>query len=727
MANRMMVFYAFRPIITSIIMVIGICAITFSAKADSYAGWLTQIGVSDTIMSAAKWGRGSTIGFADTGINPEHSLFNQNQVYRSLSGCAAVTFNCSNGFMDDDGHGTAVAGIAAGNAKFNYSSTYAGYNVNSQSYISVAPNANIIAQKVLDNTGSGYTVDVANGIVKATNSGASIINVSISYANTRDIVNAINYATAKGVIIVWAGGNGGNTLLSGANTNGLTSVALKRIIFAGSVDYTNTISSSSNLPGSGKLNTSDGQQESYRNRWLMAPGEGLIAPYIQTGSDGYAYWTGTSMSTPIISGAIALLQSAWPILDTNNTAADLLIDTATDLGEPGVDPIYGAGLINLTKAFQPVGALQVKKKNNQMIDVSKLKKSMITGGALGKLSKLKSKLKNYTAFDSYDRNFSVDLSRILSSKKGRFILNSLPENENIGPISVKFNGQPEFSYWVQEQALTSESLSPFDTSDPTLRKQNAFASFRFDGGIFFAGGVGFKPFYGHYQALLEDDSLARLSLGWGESVISHISSGGLQFSYGMQVLEHDRVALSFSSSPLSNPIEPSMQSDADLIMMGWAHEFSDTLTGAFTFSYLNERTGFLGSVTSADSGFSMNQNGKTQSYELAIRYQFNPQNQLGFQSTIAYTDSMDGNDLLAGTTLIKSQSMAISWIVKNVLAKQDQINITVKQPLRVVNGDMQLLTANVDSLGRPVYKIESCAINPDGRETEFTMTNSLQL
>ena len=79
-----------------------------------------------------------------------------------------------------------------------------------------------------------------------------------------------------------------------------------------------------------------------------------------TGSAGYGYadMTGTSMAAPHVTGALALLMERFPYLD-NPQVRDVLLTTATDLGEEGVDDIYGWGLVNLKKAIDGPGMLRV--------------------------------------------------------------------------------------------------------------------------------------------------------------------------------------------------------------------------------------------------------------------------------------------------------------------------------------------------------------------------------
>ena len=238
-----------------------------------------------------------------------------------------------------------MASIAAGNTAWASTNSYGGYTVVGNSFIGAAPNANIVAEKVLNAGGSGYSSDVANGIIRAANAGATVINLSLTFMNSADIANAVNYATGKGAFIVWAGGNSSANLLNGAATAGWSQNAINRLVFAGSVNAASQLSSFSNKPGSGAFVATSGAITTYANRWLMAPGENIIAPGVQYGSTAYMYWSGTSMSAPVLSGSLALLQAAWPILRTRGTAANLLLATATDLGAKGVDASYGSGMV----------------------------------------------------------------------------------------------------------------------------------------------------------------------------------------------------------------------------------------------------------------------------------------------------------------------------------------------------------------------------------------------
>ncbi|MFZ2539543.1 MAG: hypothetical protein WAX04_11665, partial [Oscillospiraceae bacterium] len=90
---------------------------------DTYAPWLNQIGLSNEISSAGKWGKDIKVAIVDTGIIANSGLFAAGQVSDSLSSCARVTSTCVNGYYDSIpsnmsggvfGHGTKVSGLILG-------------------------------------------------------------------------------------------------------------------------------------------------------------------------------------------------------------------------------------------------------------------------------------------------------------------------------------------------------------------------------------------------------------------------------------------------------------------------------------------------------------------------------------------------------------------------------------------------------------------------------------
>lgn len=694
-----------------------------SLAEESYAPWLTQIGLTDNIASAAKWGKNIKLGVVDTGIDASSSFFTAGQVSKKLSSCAALTFSCSNGFYDDHGHGTAVASIAAGSKIFQSESNYGGYSVTANSIMSVAPSANIIAQKVLNASGSGYSTDVANGIIKAANAGASVINVSITYLNSQDIVSSINYAASKGAYIVWAGGNSNANLLSNVDTSGLSDAALNRLVFAGSVNASNERSSFSNTPGSGNLNASS-SSTSYAQRWLMAPGENILAAYNPSYPDAWGYWSGTSMSAPILSGSLVLLQATWPILKTSATAIQLLTETATDLGDAGVDEVYGSGLINLTKAFQPVGELTVKSAQNQTLLVDDLTGTLLTSGALGKLSKIKSKLANYTAFDDYQRNFKVNLSGLIQSNASAATLNPLTTSTRTKAKKIKLTDGSTLTALTSTPASDVDHLGEFGYNSAVENQhQPLYIAFDSKDGSAFSIGNHYATQYAYASVFFNNQNFSELSSALASQTFSQLAENGRMFNYATQLSENLRLALAWNDQRSQDVSTNNIfDTNTTLFKTGLNYQYSDNIEAGFSLSLLNEKNGLLGSQMSENSALGFNANNKSVGLDFSLGIQLDQRSTLLIEKGFSMTKSADGNGLISKTSDLYAQSFGMSFIRQQVFTQDDALKISIKQPLSITAGRASMVTASVDDQGYAVYNNESIDISPSGKETHFMLS-----
>ena len=169
--------------------------------------------------------------------------------------------------QDEFGHGCSVTGVIASQN-------------NNIGGMGIAPFAEIIPLRVLDEKGSGTYSDIAQAIVDATDQGAQIINLSLGGYNASNMLRtAINYALAHDVFVVAATGNTGQS-------TPLYPAAYDGVIAVGSVNANREISSFSN-----------------RGEDTLAPGEAILVPYI---NNDYVYMSGTSLAAPHVVGIIAL-------------------------------------------------------------------------------------------------------------------------------------------------------------------------------------------------------------------------------------------------------------------------------------------------------------------------------------------------------------------------------------------------------------------------------------
>lgn len=271
-------------------------------------------------------GKGVTVAVVDSGSGPHPDLADNLLPGRSFF--SSVETQDGND-IDTSGHGSHVAGIIAAAANNGIGGS------------GVAPNAKILPIKVLDQVGQGDARDVAAGVRFAADNGAKVINLSLGgTTESPSLTQAIQYATDKGALVVAAAGNGG------ATDAPKWPASLDLTIAVTAVDPSKNV-------------TSFDQRGDYID--IAAPGTGIAS----TAKGDYVALSGTSMAAGFVAGAAALLFAAEPRI-TNTQVRDILLRTATDIGEPGRDQTFGFGVINLVAAmaelkriFPPIAAPQI--------------------------------------------------------------------------------------------------------------------------------------------------------------------------------------------------------------------------------------------------------------------------------------------------------------------------------------------------------------------------------
>lgn len=280
--------------------------------------------------SAQKQGYlGQNIGIAivDTGLAPHPD-------YRKrIVGWVDVLHNRSYPY-DDSGHGSHVAGIAAGNGTLSLGK-----------YTGIAPKANLIGVKTLNHKGNGTISDIMNALRwiqrNYINLGIRIVNISIgtndrnTFSEDCDFVRKVNQLWNMGLVVVAAAGNQGpgpQTISAPGNS--------RKIITVGCLPEKNQ--TSSRRSGIGPTISCIKKPD------VVTPGSHIVSCCPPNGRNSYSYSvkSGTSMSTPMVSGAIALLLSKYPSL-TPREIKIRLKNSCTDLQLPHQQ--QGWGLLNITK------------------------------------------------------------------------------------------------------------------------------------------------------------------------------------------------------------------------------------------------------------------------------------------------------------------------------------------------------------------------------------------
>ena len=147
---------------------------------------------------------------------------------------------------------------------------------------------------------------------------------------------------------------------------------------------------------------------------LAALGSGILSA---NNGGGVRYDGGTSMAAPHIAGAYAVLKSQWPDL-TAPVIAQILFDSAEDIGDPGVDPIYGQGLLNLERAMRPMGELVVYQGNTTESEAIPLAETgIVASGALAPALNQALAGQVLMVADKYTRGFELAADALVSELK----------------------------------------------------------------------------------------------------------------------------------------------------------------------------------------------------------------------------------------------------------------------------------------------------------------------
>lgn len=261
---------------------------------------------ANQVHATGNTGSGVKVAILDTGIDGNHQDLN-------VRGGASFVPSEPNALADGDGHGTHVAG------------TVAALN-NTTGVLGVAYSADLYAVKVLDSTGSGTYSGIIQGIEWAVANNMDVINMSLGGSSgSTALQQACDNAYNSGVLVVAAAGNSGTR--GKQNTIGYPA-KYASVMAVGAVDSNNARASFSSVG---------------TELEVMAPGVSILS---SVPGNQYASYNGTSMASPHVAGAAALIMAGNPGL-TNVQVRQKLVNTAKPLGDAFY---YGKGVIDVYAA-----------------------------------------------------------------------------------------------------------------------------------------------------------------------------------------------------------------------------------------------------------------------------------------------------------------------------------------------------------------------------------------
>ena len=683
-------------------------------QAESSANYgIARIG-ADTAYAAGATGRGVRVAVIDSGISLDHPEF-EGRIDRSAS--IDIVTGSRSTLEDQSGHGSHVAGIIAA-------------NVDGAGMRGVAPEATLVAVRadlrdvsVCDSPGCGYfDSDVAAALDHARSNDVDIVNLSIGKdsAISDAYRRALERIVDSGALVVVAAGNDDldQPLAPGrlANSSGIRG----GMLVAGAVDGDNAIFRQTNKAG---------DVAAY---YLVAPGVNVFSTFRD---EGYQRLTGTSMATPHVAGAAAVVKSAFPSLSMQEVG-EILVRTADDLGASGTDQRFGRGLINLERALQPIGRQQVATGDDVDSRRFAIEDSRLSlGTAFGDALSGNTTLAQGMVLDEYDRPFKANFQRLIQQSGGaldfesRFFDNRSTRSVPMTALSpLGIDAHLSFSEAPDRPATGSARaamLSDQGGDGPTFERLALKAFENSQGsatlGLGFApSAVGATPRSPSAQGLfLDGDSL----LAPTDAIVDRGSGAMLQLVATDDLVVH--VGL-LDSAGLKTETDNGDGLPGRLATVGAGYRLSDSVDLQLSYAYLDEAGSLLGS--SASGAFAFDDGAASHLGTARLGYRPIVDIELFAQATIGVSQMDDDTGLLRDWSAVRSDAFALGLIAADVAEEGDRVGLVLGQPLRVSSASAMLDMPVARTTGGSVERMqEQVGLTPSGRELRLELAYQLAL
>ena len=544
---------------------------------------------------------------------------------------------------------------------------------------------------------------------------------TVCFSST-DLARAIDYAIANNIRVV-------NMSLGGASPLGATfEAALLRGVNAGiifAIASGNEAGASPEWPGRyasdprylgsiivvGSHNATEAMS-SFSNRagvsaaaFVSAPGEDVI-----TACDGTICYrvNGTSFSAPAVAGAMALLLDAFPNL-TGREAVQILLSTARDAGDPGVDAVFGRGLLDIARAFQPVGSTNVGMANGSSLAVTS-QRFAYTGAAFGDAVQVAQGLQT-VGRDDFNRLFRVDLSNGYGLAP-RASANLLPQSPR---QQARLTTEGPFGSTLSLTTSAAVEDSGFDLASATSvitpwlderRREDAMVEFSAGRGTmaFWQGQNGARsPFA--VGAADTFASLAQVDRAW----LGSVRLGSLTLSADTGVGGR---AMPFQTR------EDDVSSYARFVA-DW--NASDTARLKFAVGGLDEKMGPLGSYAPLDSGFALPSS--TTFGSVAGQFTLMDNLFLTAEMGFARTDLAGQFLTLSESAISSTWALGLTTFCHQLGFACESLTWSVSQPLRAESGVFSAFLADSpeDYFDALTFSERRFSVTPSGRQIDLSL------
>jgi hypothetical protein len=600
--------------------------------------------------------------------------------------------------IDLNSHGAAVAGLLA--------AAHDGRGA-----MGLTPGASIAAWNPFDETGSAGWTDIRLGMQAVLGAGASVVNMSLGVPHHTfhsEWANVYSHdqlrQLAGNAVFVHAAGNQGVAQMQDIDWSAVGDVNL---IVVGSIGPTGEISQFSNTPGFACLTVGGECSDANRlmNRFLVAPGEWIL---VSDGAGGVERRSGTSYATPMVAGAAALLQDRWGWLKQHpGETADILLQTATDLGAPGVDEVYGRGLLNIAASQMPLNVRNLYwlspdstggfRRTPLAFAIPGSQRVWDAGAATAPV---------YEDVGRTFRDFALPVDALLVGTRERsadaadalqafmhdsFIngfaggarasarmgaSNGWDVTMSVSPLPYLETRKPEDLPFAMEVEMRSEAGLTVRTG----RGHGAMALAGADAGRLDPSSGGMNPLLG----LASGGAYSKVEIpAWG---------GRLDIGVTERTFEHVAY-LPFSNEELQiyKGLQPYQSAAANI---AFAQPLGRALTVSASYVYLREEQGLLGVQSLAPGSFE----GASETDAVTLGATWAPSGRIRFDGSMtwAQTRSQGAQALISvGEDGLRSSAFEASMSIDGVFGKRDRARLSLLQPLHLEDGAINLNSVSV--------------------------------
>jgi hypothetical protein len=682
------------------------------AGVDHPDHWMLTANWSPALTSTLSGGSKTVIGVVDFTLGADKDLLDNLLLVGGYDNVAA-------------GHGGAVASLLV--------AAHDGKGV-----MGISPGAHVALSNPFDKTGTASWADVTKSVRDTIN--ASYYNVATGQSTRTSVINlslGLPGVTFSGDWLdVYKSTGISDKLAStifvhGAGNEGVSQSGLIKwdstkanFVVVGSVAPSGAISSFSNTPGTACFTgglTSSTCATPLSNRFMVAPGEWILT---SDGAGGVTRYSGTSFAAPMVTGTIGLLHTRWGWLRDNPSATlNILFKTARDLGAPGVDPVYGRGLLNIEAALSPLDFSKlnvfVQSKNgnlvasplvNQWNTTTKSFNTTNVWGLSGGYFVAYEDLTDLSGVKNTYRDFLIPLDQKVTGtyrsygggnwqlqtyladqfsswSTGQMTMVDLP---NSFGLSMKASVSPlPFGYQLREGQL------PYQTEMAIVSPSSLTLNFGSGGGARALTGRRDLTQAAFSQTTGGVNPVLGFASGGAFASVDAPLSGGVRMGFGVTERTFDPIAPN-PGTPEERPMYAGLdpyRAIASHVSLSAPVRDGVTLSAGYTF--LKEAEGVLG-VRSLEPTM-LSQGAETDAASLGAAWKLSDSVRVSGSATLSRTRPQDtvGTLLAVSRNGILSSAFEIGLDAESVLKPKDRMRLALVQPMHVESGALAMTSYEV--------------------------------